>query len=152
MFASHSSEKRGSSKSPESIAHSASAEVGPTWTCSPGLRLIHVPCGKAGSSSVTGMPGTTIPPMMYEEADFPSDFNPSYKKQILDMVKAAKDNDFGFLAWCSWPQKTEAYMYTNLPNVWLGQTSAKDFLTETQKVFEADLKAGVVSVGPEPRK
>jgi raffinose/stachyose/melibiose transport system substrate-binding protein len=99
-----------------------------------------------------GMPGTTIPPMLYEEGDFPADFTPSYKKQILDMVKAAKDNDFGFLAWCSWPQKTEAYMYTNLPNVWLGQQSAKDFLTETQKVFAEELKAGVVNAGPEPRK
>lgn len=99
-----------------------------------------------------GMPGTVLPPMFYEDKDFPPTFNPMYKKQILDMVAAAKSNDYGFLAWCSWPQKTEAYMYNNLAAVWLGQTSAQEYLNHTQAVFEEDQKAGVVIPGPEPRQ
>jgi raffinose/stachyose/melibiose transport system substrate-binding protein len=99
-----------------------------------------------------GMPGTVMPPMFYEESDFPPTFNPIYKKQILDMVKAARDQDFGFLAWTSWPQKTEAYMYTNLPAVWLGQLSVQEFLAKTQATFEEDFKTGRVNPGPEPRK
>jgi raffinose/stachyose/melibiose transport system substrate-binding protein len=98
-----------------------------------------------------GIPGTVAPPLVYEEGDFPPSFNPTYKRQILDMVKAAKENDFGFLAWTSWPQKTEAYMYQNLAAVWLGQTKPADFLAETQKIFEEDFKAGRVNPGPEPR-
>lgn len=99
-----------------------------------------------------GMPGTLAPPMFYEEADFPATFNPLYKRQILEMVKAAREGDFGFLAWTSWPQKTEAYMYQNLANVWLGQVKAAEFLAKTQELFEDDFKTGRVNPGPEPRK
>ena len=110
--------------------------------------------GKAASMTwmdKPGLPGTFAPPLFFEEGDFPPSFNPTYKRQILDMVKAAKENDFGFLAWTSWPQKTEAYMYNNLAAVWLGQVKPAEYLAETQKVFDEDLKSGRVTAGPEPR-
>lgn len=99
-----------------------------------------------------GVPGTVIPPMFYEEADFPADFPDAYKRQILAIVEAARNQDFGFLAWCSWPQKTETYMYTELPNVWLGQLSAKEYLANAQRIFAEEFAAGGVNPGPEPRR
>ena len=99
-----------------------------------------------------GLIATYLPPMDYEESDFPPGFNPVYKQSILESVAAQKNRDFGFLPWAAWPNRTNNYLSNNLAALWLGDLSAKEYMEGTQEVFEEDFEQGLVVVSPEPRK
>jgi raffinose/stachyose/melibiose transport system substrate-binding protein len=99
-----------------------------------------------------GIPATYLPPMYYEDSDFPPTFNPVYKESILYMVEAAGNNDFGFIAWSNWPKQTNTYLWSNLEAVWLGQQTAAEYMAGAQEVYQEEFAKGLTITGlPEPR-
>lgn len=99
-----------------------------------------------------GIPATYLPPMNYAASDFPPTFNPVYKATILDMVEAANNRDFGFIAWSNWPKATNTYLWSNLEAVYLGQMTPAEYMAGVQEAFQAEADAGLIMTAlPEPR-
>ena len=68
------------------------------------------------------------------------------------MVEAAKNRDFGFIAWSNWPKATNTYLWSNLEAVLLGQSTPANYMAGAQAAYEKELAQGLVITNlPEPR-
>lgn len=97
------------------------------------LAGIYVPCVPISTSAFA--PGST--PKLYPQT-------------LAALQKSMAAGKCGYVAWCSWPFATEAYMYDNLSSMLLGTISVADYLKGTQAVFNKDKKAGNLPTCPVP--
>ena len=90
------------------------------------------------------------PPLNYGPHDYPTTMDPRFKSVIDDLTRSMRDGTAGYVAWSSWPAKTEAYMWSNLEQVLLGKMSVMAYLKGTQGVFNQEKAAGKLPVVPKP--
>jgi len=114
-----------------SIAAPTSATVAASLAAE--LAGIYVPCVPISTSAFA--PGST--PKLYPET-------------LAALQSAMAAGKCGYVAWCSWPFATEAYMYDNLSSMLLGTISVADYLEGTQRVFNKDKAAGNLPTVPVP--
>jgi raffinose/stachyose/melibiose transport system substrate-binding protein len=97
------------------------------------LAGIYVPCVPISTSAFA--PGSA--PKLYAET----------LGKLQTQMAAGK---CGYVAWCSWPFATEAYMYDNLSSMLIGTISVADYLKGTQRVFDKDKADGNLPTVPVP--
>jgi raffinose/stachyose/melibiose transport system substrate-binding protein len=73
-----------------------------------------------------------------------------YVAAIGDMVKAVNAGNFGYFTATFFPPATEQELI-NIDTVWEGTTSAGDFLSRVEKIFQGELDKGLVPPIPAPK-
>lgn len=90
------------------------------------------------------------PPLNYGPNDYPSTMDPRFRKVINDLTGEMRDGTAGYVAWSSWPAKTEAYMWGNMETVLEGKMTVQAYLQGTQRIFDQEKAAGKLPVVPKP--
>ena len=77
------------------------------------------------------------------------DVDPRMSNALDDMNEAFAAGNYGYTTWTFFPPKSLAYVYENIELVWLGETTAMQYLEGLDAIFQEELIEGVVPPIPE---
>lgn len=86
-------------------------------------------------------PGEFIAPLKFEEQDFPSSIDSRHRRIMNALVEATKQDNYGYLAWANWPNKTGQLMMQRFPDVMLGKLTPKEYQKLLDDTFKEEFAA-----------
>jgi ABC-type glycerol-3-phosphate transport system substrate-binding protein len=107
--------------------------------------------GKVAAALASELAGIYVPCVPISTAAFAPGSAPKLYAQALARLQSQMAaGKCGYVAWCSWPFATEAYMYDNLSSMLQGTMSVAEYLKGTQHVFNKDKADGNLPTVPVP--
>jgi raffinose/stachyose/melibiose transport system substrate-binding protein len=109
----------------------AAAEV-MNWLFSPEAQVgLFEACGKS-------------PAPISIEGDVFANSDPRIARVYSSFAAASEAGNVGYTPWSFWPPKTDVYLYEGIAQVYDGQITVEDYLTELDRLFQEELAEGAV--------
>jgi raffinose/stachyose/melibiose transport system substrate-binding protein len=80
--------------------------------------------------------GEFVVPLKFTEADFPEGTDPRIIRFFTDFAKVTGEGRYGYTTWTFWPADADVQLWTAIENVWFGEMSVEDYLSEQQALWD----------------
>ncbi|MGC4108359.1 MAG: extracellular solute-binding protein [Thermomicrobiales bacterium] len=77
-------------------------------------------------------------------ADLLTGIDPRQARMIEQLNTASSGGGYGYTTWTFFPPKSETFIIEKIENVWAGDLTVEDFLSQLNDIFAAELAAGDV--------
>ncbi|WP_254679395.1 hypothetical protein [Ketogulonicigenium vulgare] len=80
--------------------------------------------------------------------ELPPDVLPLYTTAMQNLAQSVSEDEYGYTTWTFLPPATVTYLVSGIEEVWVGQQTVEQFLTQLDTTFRQERDEGKVPATP----